>query len=281
MRNKFAAAALSTVASLSTNHALSQEAETLVYVAVEPCRILDTRKSPAGPIDADNHRNFLVAGTAVDLAAQGGEVDCLNPKGEIAPHAISAYIIAAHGGATTSGGVLTAYPSDQPPPPMGAGSTVNFDQSQIIGNTTNATLCVDSCPADGELAILSRNTDQHVVVDVQGYYYPASTLESCATEDLAGDWQTFIAEESLGWYTCAVELDETGAVDNGSCAGDGGAIVTSGDFLIDGACNVFAQFFIDAILHEVQVARMSSDHNTIMGVVTVEGTSTTFSAMRY
>jgi len=60
----------------------------------------------------------------------------------------------------------------------GTGSTVNFDEGQVIGNTTNVKICVDgtSCPSSGELAILARNTDEHVVVDVQGYFYPQTVL---------------------------------------------------------------------------------------------------------
>lgn len=150
----------------------------LIYVAVEPCRIADTRKAAVGFIRADTFRNFLVAGTAEDLAAQGGQVDCLNPKGEVQPVAISAYILAVPANSSMGNGVLTAYPAGQNPPAPGKGSTVNFSEGQVIGNTTNATVCAkgDDCPSNGELAILSRNTDEHVVVDVQGYFYPPTLL---------------------------------------------------------------------------------------------------------
>jgi hypothetical protein len=153
-----------------------QAQEELIYVAVEPCRIADTRQSAEGVIKANTFRNFLVAGTSEELAVQGGTADCLNPKAASGtkPAAIAAYIIAVPATSSTSQGVLTAYPSDQPPPPAGSGSTVNFAKDQTIGNTNIATLCAadEGCPAGGELAILSRNTDEHVVVDVQGYFYP-------------------------------------------------------------------------------------------------------------
>ena len=152
--------------------------EELIYVAVEPCRIADTRKSAMGVIRADTSRNFLVAGKSADLASQGGTADCLNPKGDVRPVAISAYILAVPANSSTRNGVLTAYPSDQDIPPPGTGSTVNFDEDQVIGNTTTVKICVDgtSCPSGGELAILARNTDEHVVVDVQGYFYPQTVL---------------------------------------------------------------------------------------------------------
>jgi len=147
-------------------------AEDLIYVAVDPCRIVDTREA-GGAIAANDFRNFLVSGTLGELAVQGGKTDCLDPKAGTGrePLAISAYILAVPATESTAG-VLTAYPSDQLPPPVGTGSTVNFAAGQIMGNTTNVTLCDPAgCPTDGEFAILARSTDQHVVVDVQGYYY--------------------------------------------------------------------------------------------------------------
>lgn len=155
----------------------------LIYVAVDPCRIVDTRQASEGVIGADTFRNFLVAGTAEELAVQGGIVDCQNPKEDEPPVAISAYILAVPAVSSSGQGVLTAYPSDLPPPPTGSGSTVNFGEGQIIGNTTNVTVCADrDCPDSGELAILARKTDEHVVVDVQGYFYPAPEAPVISTE---------------------------------------------------------------------------------------------------
>ena len=52
--------------------AQAQLAEDLIYVAVEPCRIADTRKSAVGVIRANTFRNFRVAGSASQMAVQGG-----------------------------------------------------------------------------------------------------------------------------------------------------------------------------------------------------------------
>jgi hypothetical protein len=155
------------------------KAQDLVYVSVDPCRIVDTRNA-GGAIPANSFRNFRVSGTVGQLAVQGGTTNCLDPKAGtgLKPAAISAYVLAVPATSSTSGGDLTAYPSDQLPPPVGAGSTVNFAAGQTIGNTTNITLCNSvSCPTDGEFAILARSTNQHVVVDVQGYYYPATLAD--------------------------------------------------------------------------------------------------------
>jgi hypothetical protein len=175
----------------SAGLAPAQAQDELVYVAVEPCRIVDTRSSNDGAILSNAFRNFRVSGTAGELASQGASGDCLDPKAGTGqePLAVSAYVIAVPA-AGSGAGVLTAYPSDQQPPPPGKGSTVNFSAGQVIGNTTNITLCDPaSCPSDGEFAILARNTDEHVVIDVQGYFYPLSGDDQIAAGQYAGTGQ--------------------------------------------------------------------------------------------
>ncbi len=156
----------------------SAQAQTqdLIYVAVEPCRIVDTRNGLGLPIAKNQHMNFLVAGTSSELFDQGGSQSggCAAPRPAQIPAAIAAYVIAVPAESSVGNGALVAYPSDQPEPAVGTGSTVNFAQGQTIGNTTIIKLCSPiGCPADGQFAVLSRNTDEHVVVDVQGYFYPA------------------------------------------------------------------------------------------------------------
>jgi hypothetical protein len=165
--------------SATSGPAFSQEE--LIYVAVVPCRIVNTRVSSMGVIRANTSRNFRVFGSAEDLAIQGGVSDCQNPKAEagINPLAVSAYIVAVPADSSTRDGILTAYPSDQPPPPAGTGATLNFAKGQIIGNTTIATLCNtndNDCPSGGSLAVLARDTDEHVVIDVQGYFFPTTPI---------------------------------------------------------------------------------------------------------
>jgi hypothetical protein len=165
--------------SATSGPAFSQEE--LIYVAVEPCRIVNTRVSSMGVIRANTSRNFRVFGSAEDLAIQGGVSDCQNPKAEagINPLAVSAYIVAVPADSSTRDGILTAYPSDQPPPPAGTGATLNFAKDQVIGNTTIASLCNandNDCPSGGSLAVLARDTDEHVVIDVQGYFFPPTPI---------------------------------------------------------------------------------------------------------
>lgn len=184
----------------------------LVYVAVDPCRIVDTRNA-GGDISTNNFRNFQVSGTVGELAVQGGNSDCLDPKATTGqkPLAVSAYVLAVPASGSGSG-VLTAYPSDQLPPPVGAGSTVNFAAQQIIGNTTNITLCDPAgCPTDGEFAILSRNTSQHVVIDVQGYFYPMNMQSSSVSEFIGFTTATFDGAQGVATYTGACGVDYAGS----------------------------------------------------------------------
>ncbi|MEM9255879.1 MAG: hypothetical protein AAGA91_10540 [Pseudomonadota bacterium] len=152
----------------------------LAYVAVEPCRIVDTRLSSEGVIQANTARTFRVTGSAQELAPQGGKTDCPNVQAGVGkvPLAVAAYIVAVPAESSTRDGILSAYPSNLPPPARGTGATVNFGFNQIAGNTSIVTLCDEqntSCPG-GTLAILARDTDEHVVIDVQGYFYRPSGI---------------------------------------------------------------------------------------------------------
>ncbi len=160
----------------STTWGQSSPREASVYIPVEPCRIIDTRKSAMGVMLANTSRDFFVQSSDNALGNQGGN-DCPNPRAASGeqPVALAAYVVAVPAESSTGNGILSAYPSDLPPPARGAGATVNFSADQIIGNTTVATLCnaneID-CPDGGTLGILVRDTDEHVVVDVQGYFFP-------------------------------------------------------------------------------------------------------------
>lgn len=192
----------------------------LTYVAVEPCRVADTRQSALGVIRADTSRNFKVSGSSGDLAAQGGSVGCPNPKEGRRPVAVSAYILAIPAESSSDKGVLTAYPSDETPPPPGAGSTVNFALGQTIGNTTNATICSSGdCPSDGELAVLARKTDEHVVIDIQGYFYQQAVPGYLRVQD------TFAVANSNGFI---VTLD---CPPDRKVLGGGAALADPGWFL--------------------------------------------------
>jgi len=104
--------------------ALARGTDNLISVPVEPHRIVDARESPAGPVPADvvgvdgDARPFLISGDSATLAVQGGaKTGCLHPKADdgLEPAAIAAYLIAVPAPGS-AGGVLDAFPADQPDP---------------------------------------------------------------------------------------------------------------------------------------------------------------------
>jgi hypothetical protein len=186
-----------------------------IFVAVNPCRLVDTRKGLALPVPSNGNTTFLASGTAPQLFNQGGNqsTGCAAPRpGSVAPTAIAAYIVAVPAGSSVGDGILTAYPSDQAQPPVGTASTVNFQKDVILGNTTNITLCTSGCPAGGTFSILSRNTNEHVVIDVLGYYYPAPKLGYVWADDPASASYTPPAEWAFNSSGGAVTIirDSTG-----------------------------------------------------------------------
>jgi Zn-dependent metalloprotease len=158
---------------LKANGGGNEVKNNLVYVAVKPCRLTDTRKT--FPMSDGVPRRFKVSGE--DLAGQGGDpAGCVHPRAGtgVEPLAVSSYIVAVPTGSST-GGWLTAFPPDQSPPTSSSVATVNYAKGKVVGNTTNVTLCQPkSCPPNGQLGLVSFKSDQNVVIDVQGYYYPSA-----------------------------------------------------------------------------------------------------------
>ena len=204
----------------------AQAQENLIYVPVNPCRIVDTRPGSGGEglIPADTFRNFLVSGS---VASQGGtSAGCESPRPGSAPSAISAYVVAVPVSGSTAGS-LSAYPAGQTAPAEGEGATVNFAAGQVIGNTTNITLCEpDNCPTTGdtgEFAVLARKTIQHVVIDVQGYFFPAAG--SCPGDMVAsGSICVDKYEASLVDAAGAPATSATCNADGSDCAADADAL---------------------------------------------------------
>ena len=78
----------------------------LLYTPVTPCRIVDTRKTSAGIIDASTQRDFRVYGSGGTISAQGGNAaGCPSPLGE--PLAAHINMIAVN---PTGKGNLQAFP---------------------------------------------------------------------------------------------------------------------------------------------------------------------------
>jgi hypothetical protein len=220
---KKALVSMSIATLLAANSSIPAQAqENLIYVPVNPCRIVDTRPGEGGEgaISAETSRNFLVSG---DVSSQGGtSAGCESPRPGSTPSAISAYVVAVPVSGSTAGS-LSAYPAGQTAPAEGEGATVNFAAGQVIGNTTNITLCEpDNCPTTGdtgEFAVLARKTIQHVIVDVQGYFFPAAG--SCPDDMVAaGSICVDKYEASLVDAAGAPATSDTCNADGSDCGAD-------------------------------------------------------------
>ena len=136
----------------------------LLYTAVNPCRIVDTRKTSAGIIDANTQRNFRVFGTGGTISAQGGNpAGCSSPLGQ--PLAAHINIVAVD---PTDKGNLQAFPVGAG---TGAGLSVNYNT--IDTNLANAGTVKTVTGSGADITVSSNFSSAHTVIDVLGYYYPA------------------------------------------------------------------------------------------------------------
>jgi len=135
----------------------------LLYTAVPPCRIVDTRKA-GGTIDASTQRDFHVFGSGSIIIAQGGNsVGCLAPMGE--PLAAHINMIAVN---PSDKGNLQAFPVG-----AGAGAGLSVNYNAIDTNLANAGTVKTVTGSGPNITVASNFSSAHTVIDVLGFYYPA------------------------------------------------------------------------------------------------------------
>ncbi len=158
-----------TLAAGGSTQALGDPASDLVYVAVTPCRIIDTRVA-GGTIAANSTRSFDVT-AANDYAAQGGSAsDCnVGGAGNFAAAVINFTVVSP-----SIAGFITAYPFLATRP---LAATLNYGAGEIRGNL--AVVALDQGGSAAELSVYSFG-QTHLVADVVGYFTnPAATTLDC------------------------------------------------------------------------------------------------------
>jgi hypothetical protein len=134
----------------------------LAYTPVKPCRIVDTRNTSAGMIGASTERDFHVFGDSSTISAQGGNsAGCPAPSGE--PLAAHINLVVA---APTGKGNMQAFAVGGA---SGANLGVNF--AAIGTNFANAGTVQTATGSGPDIAVTSRVSSAHAVIDVLGYYY--------------------------------------------------------------------------------------------------------------
>ena len=142
----------------ATTSATSDEA---LYVAITPCRIVDTRQAGGALVDREI-RDVEVVGDGPGFAAQGGLPDgCGIPTDTVA---VEASIAAVD---PTDSGFFRAWPFGQSMPNA---TFMNFDRGMDITNTGSITIDPDD---DQYLRIRDFGGTSHYVIDIQGYWLPA------------------------------------------------------------------------------------------------------------
>ena len=154
---------------------LGDDSQDLVYVPIQPCRIIDTRPANGGPgpLAAGSVTQFDAV--ALTFAAQGGASnDCGIPTG-VGAIAVSVSMVNASGV-----GDIRAWASDAAVPNASIGvfnpSTASAPgPGQVAFNGTSAIipLCLSSCPNDKEFQVQVDGAQINLVVDVNGYFRAA------------------------------------------------------------------------------------------------------------
>ncbi len=162
-------ATLSVATSRVAAKTLGDADKDLIFVPIDPCRIIDTRVA-GGVIAANSVRSFDVT-TVADYSGQGGSASNCNgagAAGSFAAAAINFTVVTP-----SAGGYMTAYPflGTQP-----LAATVNYVAGDIRGNF--AVVKLDQGPSAAELSVYTF-AQTHLVADLVGYYRNpgAPTLE--------------------------------------------------------------------------------------------------------
>lgn len=206
------------------------------YVAVAPCRLVDTRVA-GGRLGDRDIRRYDVGGDGTTFAGQGG-----TPGGcDIPAFGISAVEITVTAVDTTGTGFVRIFPAG-----VGDATFMNYTPTFNASNTGTVVTCEgDGGPCDPAQDIGVRNygTTTHLVIDVQGYY--AAPLAAVVNDDGTlhhGSRVTSTERLSEGKYNVRFDQELTrcafvGSIGSGSPSGtyDGQIQVQQNSVFDDGA----------------------------------------------
>jgi hypothetical protein len=177
-------------ATLNPN-ALGSFSSDLVYTAVTPCRIVDTRNA-VGAFAGGQTRTYDLdglGGAATTYAQQGGvAASCNIPYGKATAAALN--ITATE---TTSPGYLTAWGLGTQP----NASVLNWTTGATIANTT----IVPIVPSASTDFSIYSSSGAHVVIDVVGYFAAPASIQTPAPIRMGSESGTSEGPAALGGTT--------------------------------------------------------------------------------
>jgi hypothetical protein len=141
----------------------------LTYTPLQPCRIVDTRNTAAGPIAANSTRSFTAINLA-DFTAQGGSATNCGTLG------LNASAIAINVTAVTpsSAGFATVYPFGTTQPNT---ASVNYTAGSVVNNAIISQVPNPLASSDFTVYTFGQ---AHFVVDIVGYFSaPTATALEC------------------------------------------------------------------------------------------------------
>ncbi|HRO26362.1 MAG TPA: hypothetical protein PK743_09515 [Luteimonas sp.] len=149
----------------------------LVYTPVQPCRIIDTRSTAAGPIAANGTRSFLAINSS-NFTAQGGSSTNCGTSGLNAT-AVAINLTAV---APAIAGYATAYPYGTTQP---LAASVNYAAGAIVNNALIVQIPNPLASYDFTLYTFAQS---HYVADIVGYFAPpvATALQCVETANGVG-----------------------------------------------------------------------------------------------
>ena len=181
----------------TTSHAtLADSAVEGSFVAVAPCRIVDTRVHDT-PLAKGATENFVVSDTN-SLTSQGGSSkSCGIPLGATS---ISASVVST---GAAGAGYLTGYAAGGKPP---ASSFLNF----LKGTTSSSAVLPISKTSGPQLSINAQGSGTNVVIDVTGYSIaPLSALVNSTAALAGGSRATTSDHYGTGLYLVEFDRDIT------------------------------------------------------------------------
>jgi hypothetical protein len=198
-----------------TPQVLGSLSNDLVYTPIQPCRIVDTRNTLAGPILAGQTRSYdAFAGS---FTSQGGSATNCG----LASNAFTAIAVNLTAVFPANAGFATAYPFNTVRPNA---SSVNYTAGAIVNN---GLLIQIPNPLQSDDFTLWTLSTSDFVVDVVGYFAPpvATALECESVPDptptviLPGQQGDSVSGNCSAGYTivsgeCNTSLNETRLIDN-------------------------------------------------------------------
>ena len=158
-------------------------AQQLVFVPLQPCRVIDTRVQ-GGMFVPDNARDYILRGPTRDYSSIGGNAGgCGIPdqvNGTNVALALAVNIVAAQ---ATGQGHFRAFPAGNDVP---LASIINFTAFNPPLNIANGVLLptrqtINDPNTEGDVTFTVRLASSHLVVDVTGYYMVGDTGPSGPT----------------------------------------------------------------------------------------------------